>query len=111
VIKLDNFILKKAVITNKGICYQDKYYSCPIAIKENWFNYSLIKEETTYTIVIINIKENRVIAATSPNTGKMHEVWQLNKPITSEDSEYFEKLNILKQSIKHKKKKHDLKES
>jgi len=110
VIKLDNFILKKAVITNKGICYQDKYYSCPIAIKENWFNYSLIKEETTYTIVIITIKENRVIAATSPNNGKIHEVWQLNKRITSEDSEYFKKLNILKQSIKHKKKTLELKE-
>ena len=109
-IKLDNFILKKAVITNKGICYQDKYYSCLIAIKENWFNYSLIKEETTYTIVIINIKENRVIAATSPNNGKIHEVWQLNKRITSEDSEYFKKLNILKQSIKHKKKTLELKE-
>lgn len=32
-----SLIIGIALVTHKGICFRDHYYSCPIAIKERWY--------------------------------------------------------------------------
>lgn len=98
----NQFIMDKAIITDRGICYQDMYYSCGIAIKENWFNQSSMSEKTSSITVMIEPEKNNVIAVIS-NTGIMHEVWKLQEYLDSKNMDYFEQLNLLKESIKEKK--------
>jgi len=101
---INPLMIDKAIITVRGICYQDMYYSCRIAIKENWFNPSSMSEKTSSITVVIEPEKNKVIAVIS-HTGIMHEVWKLQELLPSENLDYFEQINLLKTSIKEKKRK------
>jgi len=98
----NQLILDKGIITDRGICYKNIYYSCRIAIKENWFNQTLISEEASYITVVIDSIQNIVISVISHN-GIIHDVWKLQEHLVTENIDYFEQLNFLKDSIKEKK--------
>ncbi|WP_088835169.1 hypothetical protein [Paenibacillus tyrfis] len=91
-----------ALITEKGIKYEDKYYSCHEAIRKQWFHPSSVKRILTVFIdslnddyLLIQLEDGCLIVALRVEYYRINSIQKLN--------DYYKLVNSLKKIIKERK--------
>jgi hypothetical protein len=97
-----------AQITANGIFFNERYYTCKLAIKEKWFNListKIVKEmmifyDTNDLDHILLLLENGNLEKANSIESQSYILQKLNQ-----FEEYFSEMNKLKKRFKHKKKR------
>ena len=91
-----------AFITPKGISYGGRYFTCPLAIKENWFFEST--NNRTLVIPVVSIDEFGQLLLQLDNEVVLSRAISIEKRFSEiELSEYYLKFQELKRRWKEKK--------
>lgn len=102
--QLDNqLVINDAILTERGILYNDIFYSCQAAIKEHWFEKN---SQETKIKAIFDPHLNIVVAVISKR-GVIHEVSPLPQFSCKDNSDYFIQMRKLKKLISSYKTFHD----
>lgn len=98
------FIPAISELTEKGIKYKGKYYSCQSAIRHQWF---LITQRTrTLKVFVDTLNDDYLLISLEDGRLEVALLIQNHHDISEyELNEYYEIMNILKKRIKERKRK------
>ncbi|NOU67488.1 hypothetical protein GC096_25930 [Paenibacillus sp. LMG 31461] len=99
----DLFPLERAEITNKGLFFNGYWYSCSIAIKEQWFIFKEAMSKETPIYVDRNDNEYILVLLTD---GSLTIAYRISDEIGMSEQNilsYQEKIRDLKRQLKNRK--------